>query len=305
MKILSCSCGVYTVMDGEKRITCRARGVFRHVGTTPLPGDEVTLRETPDGVFIDGVKERKNSLIRPALANISRLIICVAVKDPAPSQLFTDRMTAAAEAKGIEPVIVVTKADLDPEGAERLAAVYESAGYETAVTGTGGVPPFEAIAGRGGETPVIVFAGASGAGKSTLINRLFPELTLKTGEISGRIGRGKNTTRDTTVFPFSSDGGIIREGDGRKPIGFVADTPGFTSLDFVKFDFLKLSELEPAFREFRPYLGKCLYSDCRHLGDEGCAVQKAAEEGSVYGGRLESYRTIYKELREKERNYQK
>ena len=303
MIILSCSCGVYTVMDGERRISCPARGVFRHSGITPLPGDEVTLRDTGDGVFIDSVAERKNSLIRPALANISRLIICVAAKDPAPSQLFTDRMTAAAEAKGIEPVIVVTKADLDREGAERIAGIYRAAGYDTVVTDMDCVPDLKLIKGDG-EAPVIVFAGASGAGKSTLLNRLFPELTLKAGAISERIGRGKNTTRDTTVFPFAEDGSIIREGDARRPAGFVADTPGFTSLDFVKFDFIKLAELAPAFREFRPYLGRCRYSDCRHTGDEGCAVCEAAKAGKIPAERLESYATIYNELREKERTYQ-
>ena len=303
MIILGCSCGVYTVMDGEKRISCRARGVFRHTGTTPLPGDDVTLRDTGDGIFIESVAQRKNSLIRPALANISRLVICVSVKDPDPSPLFTDRMTVAAEAKGIEPVIVITKADLDRSGAERIAAVYRSAGYETVITGQGDVPDLKKIVG-GGEMPIIVLAGASGVGKSSLLNRLFPGLTLKAGDISEKIGRGKNTTRDTTLFPFSCDGTVIKEGDAAPPVGFVADTPGFTSLDFVKFDFLKLDELAPAFREFRQYLGKCRYSDCRHIKDEGCAVLAAADAGLIERCRLESYAAIYEELREKEKTYQ-
>jgi len=303
MIVLSCSCGVYTVADRGKRILCRARGAFRHTGTTPLPGDGVTLRDTGDGVFIESVAERKNTLIRPAVANISRLIICVAVKDPMPSQIFTDRMTVAAEAKGIEPIIVVTKSDLDPAGAERIAGIYRGAGYTALTTGLGDVPDLGLIAG-GGSEPILVFAGASGTGKSSLLNRLFPQLSLKAGEISGRIGRGRNTTRDTTLFPFSADGGVIAEGDGTEPMGYVADTPGFTSLDFVKFDFLTLAQLAPAFREFAPYSGGCRYSDCRHTGDEGCAVCEAARKGLIDGGRLESYRVMYNELREKERTYQ-
>jgi ribosome biogenesis GTPase len=135
---------------------------------------------------------------------------------------------------------------------------------------------------------VAALTGASGVGKSTLLNRLFPELSLSTGEISRKIERGRHTTRHVELFP-------VRDG------GFLADTPGFSLLDFVHFDFFELDDLFDSFREFAPYLGKCRYSDCTHTGEgrSECAIARAVAEGLIPESRHESYRTLYRILKEK------
>ena len=135
------------------------------------------------------------------------------------------------------------------------------------------------------------FAGASGVGKSTLMNALFPNLTLATAEISHKIERGRHTTRHVEIFDI----------DGTPDTGFLADTPGFSLIDFARFDFFTLEELLPTFREFLPYLGKCRYADCAHVGEraEECAVAAAAEEGIIPKSRLESYRSIWSVLKNK------
>lgn len=287
------------IEDGAvRRIASRAKGVLKRGEEKILIGDNVKIEiddSTPDGIVISEVAERKNSLIRPPVANLDYLFLVFAAKKPMPVLETVDKLVAIAEHNGIMPVIVVTKADLDRERAEELKAIYDAVGIPTFLTssslseGLSELSDYIACHIRHGATAA--FAGASGVGKSTLMNALFPELALATGDVSRKIARGRHTTRHVEMFDIG----------GGDDAGFLADTPGFSLIDFERFDFFELEDLQPAFRELLPYIGKCRYDDCAHVGEsaEECAVARAAERGEIQATRLESYRSIYKVLKSK------
>ena len=206
-----------------------------------------------------------------------------------------DKLIAIAEHNRISPAVVITKSDVDTGEADKLRAIYELSGIPTFVTsasdGTGTAQLSQYITERVRDGATAAFAGASGVGKSTLMNALFPALSLATAEISKKIQRGRHTTRHVELFPISTDGRT----------GFLADTPGFSLIDFARFDFFSLDRLADSFREFGEYLGKCRYADCAHVGEgaDECAVMRAVAEGKIAPSRLESYRSIYKVLKNK------
>ena len=288
------------VNDGGEisRIACRAKGVLKRGEEKILIGDNVVIEiddATPDGVVISEVDTRKNALIRPPMANLDYLFLVFASRKPAPQLETVDKMIAIAEHNAIEPVIVITKADLDRERAEELLSLYSSVGISTFLTSSVGGDGLSELSEyisrhvRGGATAA--FAGASGVGKSTLMNALFPELALATGDVSRKIERGRHTTRHVEIFDIGE----------AADAGFLADTPGFSLVDFERFDFFELDDLLPTFRELIPYVGKCKYQDCAHVGESAdeCAVAKAAAEGIIRQSRLDSYRAIYKTLKNK------
>lgn len=281
-----------------ERVVCRAKGNLKRDEEKVLIGDEVEILfdDSAEGsVVISSVLPRKNSLIRPPLANLDYLFIILASKKPTPVLETVDKLIAIAEHNGIEPVVVVTKCDLDAPLAEEYREIYKTAGIPVFVVsgecGEGCEALHEYIKEniRGGKCAA--FAGASGVGKSTLMNRLFPHLSLATSEISKKIERGRHTTRHVEIFDI----------DGAGDTGFLADTPGFSLIDFSRFDFFSLDELIPAFRDIREYQGRCRYADCAHVGEgsDECAVARAADEGKIAKSRLDSYRSIYKVLSEK------
>ncbi len=280
----------------ERRIPCRARGSLRRDDARVLVGDLVMVG-MKDGArgetVIDEVAPRKNALIRPPLANLDEMYAVLAVKDPTPMPETTDKLLAIMEHNRINCTVVLTKTDLSSKEASRLAALYRLAGYEVFCVSSFSGEGIDALADHlrahlaGGRTAA--FAGASGVGKSSLINALFPALGLTTGEISKKIGRGKNTTRHTELYPVY----------GRAEGGFLADTPGFSMLDFVRFDFMTWQDLPHAFREFAPYLGECRYGDCNHVKEEECAIRAAVEKGEIATSRYESYTSLYAVLRTK------
>lgn len=284
--------------DGVSRLACRAKGNLKRDDAKVLIGDNVKVLlddATPDSVVISEVCPRKNALIRPPLANLDYLFIAFAAMKPSPVIETVDKLVAIAEHNSIVPVIIVTKADLDDGAAAEYAEIYGRVGIPAFITSSEGSLGIEELARyikenvRDGKTAA--FAGASGVGKSTLMNALFPGLSLATAEISRKIERGRHTTRHVEVFD-------IGEGEGA---GFLADTPGFSLVDFARFDFFTLEELLPTFRELLPYVGKCRYADCAHVGEgaDECAVARAAAEGKIPESRLESYRAIYKVLKSK------
>ena len=284
--------------DGVRRVVCRAKGNLKRDEEKVLIGDEVeiTFDDSAEGaVVISSVLERKNSIIRPPLANLDYLFIVMAAKKPAPVLETVDKLVAIAEHNSIEPVVVITKSDLDAVYARELFEIYTTAGitaYLTSSVSGEGTPELlsyikETV--RGGRTAA--FAGASGVGKSTLMNKLFPSLSLATSEISRKIERGRHTTRHVEIFDI----------DEAEDTGYLADTPGFSLIDFARFDFFSLEELIPAFRDIREYTGSCRYADCAHVGEgeDECAVARAVRDGKIAKSRLESYRSIYKVLSEK------
>ena len=288
--------------NGIERLSCRAKGVLKRDEEKVLIGDNVKILlddSTPDGLVISEIVERKNSLIRPPMANLDYLFIVFAAKKPSPVIETVDKLVAISVHNGITPVIVITKSDLDAEIAEELANIYIKVGIPTFVTSSEdkiGVDPLaEYIESEIKDGKTAAFAGASGVGKSTLMNALFPNLTLATAEISRKIERGRHTTRHVEIFE-------IQGGEGT---GFLADTPGFSLIDFARFDFFSLEEIIPTFPEFLPYVGKCRYTDCAHVGEgaDECAIAKAVIDGIIPESRLESYRSIYRVLKEKKNNY--
>lgn len=276
-------------------ISCYAKGVLKRDEEKVLIGDNVKLLfddATPDSVVISEVMDRQNSLIRPPMANLDYLFIVLAAKKPSPVLETVDKLIAIAEHNKITPVIVVTKSDLSDKTAEEIADIYIKVGFSAFVTSseskTGLDSLKEYINNNVKEGKTAAFAGASGVGKSTLMNALFPSLSLATSEISRKIERGRHTTRHVEIFDINGT-------------GYLADTPGFSLIDFARFDFFSLDELADTFREFHAYKNMCRYQDCAHVGEgeDECAIMRAAKCGEIPMSRLESYRSIYRVLKSK------
>lgn len=294
-------------------LLCRARGIFRLEGITPLVGDSVeisrdTERELTEeertaekeaGVSVDYVIDRilprSSALIRPPVANLTHLFAVIPAAQPKPDLLTADKLTVIAENYGIEPVIVINKADLDGENTALLRETYEKAGYKvfalSAETGAGvdGFYRYICETAAGTSPMLSAFAGVSGAGKSTLMTRLFPNLQLKTGGVSRKTERGRHTTRHVELYPVTVGDAVL----------YIADTPGFSMLDFTRFNFFPTDELALSFREFAEAVGTCRYTKCTHTKEEGCAVIRRMEEGTVAESRHESYIKILEEMKKK------
>ena len=288
--------GLYEVRipeeTGERRVKCRGRGVLRRDDEKILVGDVCLLREEGGEAVIEKILPRRNSLIRPPMSNLDYLFLVTAASHPSPSTETLDKLTAIAVYNRIQPIVVVTKADLDAAAAEALASLYRTAGFPVFVlspdSSADSLSDYISLHVR--DERCAAFAGASGVGKSTLMNRLFPSLSLATGDISRKISRGRHTTRSVNLF-------VTPEG------GFLADTPGFSMLDFLRFDFFGLSDLCDTFPEFLSERAYCRFADCTHTKEEDCGIVRAVREGRIAPSRHESYRTLYKLLKEKENRY--
>lgn len=295
--------GLYTVLldeeyNGQKIVNVRGRGSFRHEKLILLTGDRVELEPQGDGSFFcKTILERKNSLIRPPLSNLDIIFVVIPCKKPMPSYQIIDKMIAIAEHNKIDPVILITKSDIDDNFANELYRVYKNSGFDTFITssqsGDGVNSVLEYLKERTkSQSPICAFAGVSGAGKSTLMNALFPTLCLQTGDLSQKIERGKNTTRHTELFS-------LEELLGTGHSGFLADTPGFSLLDFERFDFFNLEELFDTFREFKELRGECKYTKCSHTKEDGCIILDKVKNGEIEKSRHQSYVELYDILRKK------
>ncbi|MBE6577317.1 MAG: ribosome small subunit-dependent GTPase A [Ruminococcaceae bacterium] len=299
-KIIKGVGGLYTVLVTDSlselsgsTLRCRARGALRHNNLTPLAGDNVLVAFDSDkassedaNFVIDEIVDRKSALIRPPLANLDYLFVTMAAASPAPILPTVDKLISIAEHNGIEPVIVITKRELDEKKADEIYSIYSKCGFNTfclSAKENVGVEPIDQFIKQNLDGKIAAFAGASGIGKSTLLNRLFPELELSTSEISRKIERGRHTTREVTLFPLSSS----------HDCGYIADTPGFSMLDFKRFDFFELDDLFDTMREFRPYLGGCRYTKCSHTKEQDCAIIEAVKRGDIPRTRHESYVELY------------
>ncbi len=269
--------GLYTVESPSGVMDCRARGIFRNRGQSPMVGDRAEVR---NGV-IDRLLPRKNSLIRPPLANLDQLLFVVSMYKPAPNLLLLDKFIAIAEYKHITPVLVVTKVDL--EDPAYLVDIYRKAGIPVHVVDYAKPGTVDAVAAcLSGK--LSAFTGNSGAGKSTLLNAIDASLQLETGSISEKLGRGRHTTRHAQLYPVQ--GG-----------GYVADTPGFSTFETNQYDIIRKEELAGCFREFAPYLGKCRFQNCCHTAERDCALRQAVEAGEIAGSRYESYCRMFEEAK--------
>ena len=277
-RILKATGGFYYVLSEAVLYECRARGLFRKNGVSPLVGDWVEIEETGEEKgYVTRILDRKNSLIRPPLANLDQLFLVVSVADPQPNLLVLDKLIAIAEHKKIEPLLIVTKTDLGEW--ETLAALYEKAGFQVFCTGLDQDSDL-AMLRRSMEGKISAFCGNSGVGKSSLLNRIDSRLDLSTAQISQKLGRGRHTTRHVQLYPVS--GG-----------GYIADTPGFSSMDLERYEVILKEQLQYCFREFGPHLNQCRFTGCSHTKEKGCAVLAAMKEGEIASSRHDSYCTLY------------
>ena len=265
---------LYTVKIEDMLFGCRARGVFRNRGITPLVGDNVIV-DTDNNIIVK-ILPRKNELKRPAIANVDNALIIASVKEPDLDLILLDKLISIITYNNIEPLIVFTKLDLlTDEKKEEIATLkeyYESIGYQVFFN-TESARIIKAIKGK-----IVVLAGQSGAGKSTLINKLTDKYDIETKEISKALGRGKHTTRHTELYDIDD--------------ALVADTPGFSSLEL---NTISKEELQYTFREFKDYV--CKYRDCLHNKEDDCEIKKAVENKRILKSRYDNYLKIMEEIK--------
>ena len=276
-RILRSISGFYDVATPAGVITCRARGSLRRQGLTPLTGDMVTISREKDRGMVEAILPRRNGFVRPAVANVDALVIFAANVNPVTEPFLIDRVAAIAGDQGVEVALCVNKCDLDP--ALDLVAIYRGAGFPvistSAETGAGVEELGDFIRGK-----LTAFTGNSGVGKSSILNRLCPSLALPTGEVSEKLGRGRHTTRHVELYKLGED-------------TYVADTPGFSSFDTDQMEVILKENLQYAFPDFGPYIGKCRFDDCSHRKEPDCAVRQALEEGCLQPTRYDSYCKLY------------
>ena len=282
-RIVKALSGFYYVETAEAALVdCKARGRFRKDGKTPTVGDRVEISRSGSRGMIETLLPRENFFVRPAVCNLDLLVVFCANVIPVTDPFLIDRVTAIAGNQNVPVVLCINKTDREEQ--DRLGPIYEKAGYRvvrtSAVTGAGIDALREAVRGR-----TAAFTGNSGVGKSSVLNRLAPELELKVGEVSDKLGRGRHTTRHVELYAL---------GDGT----FLADTPGFSSFDTERMDLVLKENLQYAFPDFAPYLGRCQFHDCAHLREPGCAVRAAVEAGAVPESRYRSYERLYERARE-------
>ena len=276
-RILRSLSGFYDVQTQEGLITCRARGILRREGHSPLTGDLVEITVEKGKGMVEKILPRKNHFIRPAVANVDALVIFAANVNPVTEPFLIDRVAAIAGDQNVQAVLCVNKCDLDP--AMDLVRIYEHAGFPVICTSaeTGeGVEDLRALL----EGKLTAFTGNSGVGKSSILNRLAPELQLETGEVSEKLGRGRHTTRHVELYRLGEN-------------TYVADTPGFSSFDTDQMELILKENLQYAFPDFGSYLGKCRFDDCSHRREPDCAVRAAVEAGEIERSRYESYLKLY------------
>lgn len=280
--IMKITGGFYYVEAADSVYECKARGVFRKRGTSPLVGDIVDITIPDDGYCsIDSIHERRNSLVRPALANLDNLMIISSVKEPDVNLYLIDKMTAAAFSKEITPIVVFSKSDLAPT--DQLVDIYRRVNipaFSFSSVDNSGLGEIKSVL----KDKVTAFCGNSGVGKSTLLNALFPDLSLQTGEISDKLGRGRHTTRTVELF--------------KKHGGYIADTPGFSTVDIERFELIRKDELKFAFPEFDEYFGTCQFNSCNHVCEKGCTVLEAVDSGVIPKSRHDSYVRMYNEVKD-------
>lgn len=271
--------GFYYVETSNGIIECKPRGIFRKNKFKPVAGDYCHISVGEDGKgTIEKVDERKNFLLRPPVANVDTLYFVVSVTEPLPNFPVLDKLIAIAEYKEIEPVIVVTKNDLVGDVnsvADEIYSIYTKAGFDVYLIDYDNLSTVDAIkstmAGK-----LSAFCGNSGVGKSTLLNAIDPRLDINTSEISQKLGRGRHTTRDVFLYPLKSG-------------GYIADTPGFSTIEVGRFDVILKDQVQYCFREFKDYLGKCKFIDCLHTVENGCAILEAVQNGEISKQRHKDY----------------
>lgn len=289
-RIIKSLSGFYYVLTEDKVIQCRGRGIFRKNNITPLVGDHVVFEAENDNEgYILEIKERKNELIRPPISNVDQAILVFSAVEPDFNPLLLDRFLVLIEEIQIKPIICISKMDLVSgkkfSEIQSYIDAYKEIGYdvlETSVISSGGIETLKPFL----KDQISVFAGQSGVGKSSLLNAIDPELQLKTDDISTHLGRGKHTTRHVELIRFGA--------------GLVADTPGFSSLEFMTIEAEDLALYFPEISEAAP---GCKFRGCLHLKEPKCAVKAAVVDSNIPKFRYDHYVSFMEEIKERKPRY--
>lgn len=281
--------GFYEVLENEDKnllYTCKVRGIHRKQGgITPLVGDRVTfdiLDEKHKEGHIDQILDRRNVFARPSVANIDQLAIVLSVASPPPDFMLMDKLLITCISKGIRPLIIINKADLDTNNRiEEIKTVYKNTDFSILVLSKF-FPEWYDELHKQLVGFITAFAGQSGVGKSTILNAVLNNWVMETGEVSDRIQRGKHTTRHVQLFRLNKG-------------GFILDTPGFSSFSVEDVSYVELQNLYP---EFGKTMVSCRFKECSHTGEPDCAVRDLYNQGKIDEGRYNRYIELYKELKE-------
>ena len=276
----------YKIMTESREYSCYVRGKFRNQETTPIVGDNVEIliiNEEKREAIIEEIKERKNEIKRPKIANIDQIIFIISTKNPKPDLLMLDKQLAYANKIGIEAIIVINKMDLQ-ENYKKIQEEYTNVGYKTIVTSAKEKIGIEEVK-KSLKNKISVLSGNSGVGKSSIINAIYGFNKTEEGEISQKNKKGKNTTTDTKLYEIEKN-------------TYVADTPGFSSFEINEIESI---ELDKCFLEFKNKIEKCEFVGCTHIKEENCEIKKNVEKGTISKGRYERYCIIYNELKDKEK----
>ena len=288
-RIIGVSGGIFAVETPDGEVSARSRGVFRQKGVKPVPGDYVELlfEENAEPV-ITGVYQRTSLLVRPPLANLDMAILVVSSCEPKPNLFILDKLTAIFESKGIETVFAFTKTDMAE--AEQLVSLYSDIGYRSFLInnltgeGTDGIADYIS-----GKTAALI--GNTGVGKSILMNYIAPSVVHKTDQISKKLGRGRHTTRDVRFYRLENG-------------AYVADTPGFSTVEISRYGDIPSAEITACFREFDGYTDDCRFKDCAHIKETDCSLREAVSSGMIARSRYDSYCKLYLEAVQSENTYQ-
>jgi len=274
--------GEYSVFNDGRLLVCKPKGLFRLREELVKVGDRVVVDEKTKTII--AVLPRKNELIRPAVANLDKIFLVFSVKEPELNLNLLDRLLSIFEYYDLHPIIVFTKVDLleNQEEFLKISHYYHQIGYTTFSTGRG--LSFDLIK-QEISGSICAFAGQSGVGKSTLLNCFDGSFQIKTDAISQALGRGKHTTRHVE---------LLKLGDG-----WVADTPGFGTIEFPNIDMLTFSQ---TFREFFEARKDCQFKKCLHVDEPDCAIKKMVKGGSILASRYDNYLLFYKEIKENLKN---
>lgn len=281
VRVASEFCDVKTP-DGEV-ISCKPRGLFKKKGLRPLVGDKVEFRKaSSDQGFIEKIKERKNELKRPYIANVDQVLVVVSPREPPPNYKLLDRLLVLSYFSNIlKSVVCVNKLDLDENTTYEIKKIYTNIGYDSLAVSADQKKGLDNIR-KLLKNKTSVLAGASGVGKSSLINALKPGFSLKTDSVSKKTGRGKHTTKHVALYELEKG-------------SYVGDTPGFSKLNFEGIDLKSLDKAFPDISEFAPY---CKFNDCLHDKEPGCGV-KAVVGKKIYEYRYKNYLEFLEEIKER------
>jgi ribosome biogenesis GTPase len=282
-RIIKSLAGFYYVESDGVVYQTRARGNFRKKGQTPYVGDFVDFSaEDHSEGYILAIHDRKNSLVRPPIVNIDQAVVIMSAKEPDFNANLLDRFLVLLEHKVIEPIVYISKMDLltSPDEIAAIQKQYQEIGYQFCTSLDELLPLLT--------DKVTVFMGQTGVGKSTLLNKIAPDLKLETGEISDSLGRGRHTTRAVSFYNVNG--------------GKIADTPGFSSLDY---EITNAEDLNKAFPELRRLSRLCKFRSCTHTHEPSCAVKDAVESGELWQSRYDNYLQFLSEIENRRETYKK